>query len=256
MSDIRGNIDFLKLNSAYFDQASKEAAAFRRELTEHYAMVSFWKSYMNIGELMLIVSNATRLLSAYHCFIHRPDYFAILTRGDKEQLRDIIEQCHRLLSKDYYEKNYEFGLRSARMMLGALLIISGGENIAKGINELESLLISYQQVNLKASTDSIFLCLMIGYFSVKDYDKCVSTFKRYIKSSKGKPIFEPNDTKIHAYYYIAQWLISGSKQYPAKLEQLLSGVTDKEGPLPTILELINYFKIPVTPRQQPSGPSQ
>jgi hypothetical protein len=112
------------------------------------------------------------------------------------------------------------------------------------LNELEALLINYQQINFKAATDSIFLCLMVGYFSIKDYEKCVTTFKRYLKSVRGKLSYEGNHIKIHAYYYLAQWLSTKSKQYPAKLEALLNKY-GSSGSQRTIWELAAYFKLPI-----------
>jgi hypothetical protein len=248
MSDIEGQVGFLKLNSILYDPVAKETMEFYATLSAHYDSIKFWRSYLNMGALFLITVTATRLLTTYHCYIHRPDYEKILTPEDNQALQDLLDKCDKLIAKDYYEKKFEFGVRHLTMVHAALLIISGGNNIKKGIDELESLLIAYQQVNLKSSTDSIYLCLMVGYFSIKDYEKCVQTFKRYSKNSKGKSLFQPNDTKIYSYYYIAQWLLSHSKQYPAKLEAMLRRVSAaiQDEPPPTIMELIRYYKVPVS----------
>ncbi len=248
MADIEGQVGFLKLNSILYDPVAKETIEFYNELSAHYDSIKFWRSYLNMGALFLITVSATRLLTTYHCYIHRPDYGEILIKEDSKTLKELLNKCDQLIAKDYYEKKFEFGVRHLTMIHGALLIISGGNNIKKGVHELESLLVAYQQVNLKASTDSIYLCLMVGYFSMKDYDKCVQTFKRYTKNSKGKSVFQPNDTKIYSYYYIAQWLLSHSNQYPAKLEAMLKRVSAaiQDEPPPTIMELIHYYKVPVS----------
>ena len=141
-------------------------------------------------------------------------------------------------------RSVKMKFRGLHMLLGALLIISGRENIKVGLEELESMLITYQQVNLKGSTDSIFLCLMVGYFAESDYQKCAQTFKRYNKIIKGKPVFEGNDTKIHAYYYLSQWLNTRSRQYPIKFEALFDHQPEENIPR-TILELARYFQLPV-----------
>lgn len=247
MADIEGNVGFLKLNSPLGDPVAKESQVLYKALSDHYDSIKFWKSYLNVGELFLLTVTATRLLTTYHCYIHRPDYDKIITDEDCNVVQQSIEKCSELMERDYYEKRFEFGVRHLTMIHAALLIISGGRNVKKGIDELEALLVAYQQVNLKASTDSIYLCLMVGYFSIKDYEKCAQTFKRYTKNTKGKPVFQPNDTKIYSYYYISQWLLSHSKQYPAKLETLLRNVSAaiKDEPPPTIMELVKYFSVPV-----------
>ena len=130
------------------------------------------------------------------------------------------------------------------MLHAALLILSGGKHINDGIAQLELLLTNYQQVNFKRSTSSIFFCLIVGYFSVKDYPKCNQTFKRYLKSIKGKLFFEGNNVKIHSYYYLSQWLATGSKQYPAKLKALLAE-GGNDGSQRTIWQLINHFALPI-----------
>ena len=152
--------------------------------------------------------------------------------------------CKAILSRIPEKQSNAFEDRSVKMLHGALLILSGGKHITEGLNELEALLINYQQINFKAATDSIFLCLMVGYFSIKDYEKCVITFKRYLKSIRGKLSYEGNHTKIHAYYYLAQWLSTKSKQYPAKLATLLHQ-HGAGGSQRTIWELVDYFKLPI-----------
>jgi hypothetical protein len=246
LNDIQGSLGFLKLNSSYTNPGSKDSQKHIEELSRHYDSVKFWGSYLNRGQIYLVTVSATRLLSIYHCHIHRSDYYLILRAEDRTVIEQLLKKCEELLLQFSKSKSAGFGIRSIKMLYGALLIISGGDNIKKGIYELEALLVAYQQVNLKSSTDSIFMCLMIGYFSLKDYNKCALTFKRYAKNIKGKQIFEQNDVKIYAYYYISQWLLTRSKQYHVKLEGLLKPKKPGAEVPQTIMELINYFKVPVS----------
>ena len=243
LSDIQGNFGFLKLNSPLVQLNSKEGEKEYEELTAHYNSVKFWRSYLSFWQLHLIAIQVTRLLSAYHYQIHRSDYRKIITPNDWRWVKSLIEKCDELLNIQTFIVHYEFEIRSLKMMYGALLIIAGGNNIKKGIAELESLLIAYQQVNMRGSTDSIYLCLMVGYFSLKDYDKCAKTFRRYTKVIKDKPVYEGNDIKIHAYYYLSQWLATRSKQYSAKMRSLIENSTS--GPPETIVALIHYFEMPM-----------
>ena len=242
MSDLKGNFGFLKLNSIYLDFNSKEGQKSFDELSRYYNSIKFWKNYLNFGQMNLFAIQTSRLMSTYHYQLHRKDYKEIITESDSKMLDSLIEKSEEMLLSDVSKKYYEYEMRSLRMLHAALLIFKGGDSIRKGVNEIEALLVIYQQINMKAATDSIYLCLMTGYFSLKEYDKCAHTYKRYMKIIKGKSIFEGNDSKIHAYYYISQWLLTGSKQYAAKLSALLKERAEY-GPHSTIRELARYFKI-------------
>jgi hypothetical protein len=244
MSDFKGNFDFIKLNSPYTYLNTKEGKKDFEALGKHYESLKYLDSYLNAGQLHLIAIEATRILSLYHCHLHRPDYFDLIAEKDLKSATELAKKCNDLLEKNYSFQQYEYAVRSLKMLYGALLMLCGGDNIKKGIDELESLLVTYQQFNFKGATDSIYMCLMIGYFSVKDYEKCAHTFKRYIKIVKDKPIFESNDIKIHAYYYLSQWLIKKSPQYTLKMQALLQSSPDKAAPV-TLVELVKYFQMPV-----------
>ena len=90
---------------------------------------------------------------------------------------------------------------------------------------------------------------MIGYFTIDDYRMCVETYKRYIKLAKGRVVNSENDIEIHTYYYTSQWLLNERNQYLNKLEENYNraGQHNSRNVLQqTILELVNYFKIPVS----------
>ncbi|MDB5283474.1 MAG: hypothetical protein JWO06_2549 [Bacteroidota bacterium] len=243
LTDIEGNFGFLKLNSPLVKLNSKEGEKEYEDLTEHYNSVKFWRSYLSFWQLHLIAIQVTRLLTAYHYQIHRSDYRKLISANDWRWVKSLIEKCDELLNIKTFIQHYEYEIRSLKMMYGALLIIAGGNNIKKGVAELESLLIAYQQVNMRGSTDSVYLCLMVGYFSLKNYEMCAKTFRRYTKVIKDKPVFEGNDSKIHAYYYLSQWLATNSKQYPTKMGLLLKRL--KGAPPESIVELMQHFEMPV-----------
>jgi hypothetical protein len=163
-----------------------------------------------------------------------------LEESDRDELLRLRVRCENWL-QELTPLNSAYHYKGVKMLYGVFLMLTGGSHIQKGIDELEMLLTTFQQINLKGSTDSIFMCLMVGYFSIKNYPKCASTFSRYLKSIKGKPGFEGNEVKIYAYYYLSQWLATGGKQYAVKLHNLLYKKASE--PPATILELTNYFKI-------------
>lgn len=242
--DIKGSLQHMVLNSAFTNVFSKEAEKDYKQLSAHYNSIKFWKNYINMGELHLITVQSTKLLSKYHYQVHLSNYQKIVTPEDAHLMVDLIGKCRAIIAKLEQGNGSSFEEISVRMLYSALMILSGGKQIAEGVAELESLLINYQQVNFKRSTSSIFLCLMVGYFSLRDYKKCNLTYKRYLKSVKGKLFFEGNNVKIQSYYYISQWLDTRSKQYAAKLEAVLEA-DGNNGAQRTIWQLINHFELPI-----------
>ncbi|MFN8285146.1 MAG: hypothetical protein U0V74_00235 [Chitinophagales bacterium] len=247
--DIASNLWFLKLNSPYFNLSDKDCRKDFDNFVDHYTTVKFWNNYLNIPEMLAITIKVSYYLSANHFNIHRADYKSLLADREKEDIANLIKQCERILAQDIWSKHYKNDFINLKLLYGALHILSGGEaNIKKGLTELEATLVTFQQVNFTGSIDSAFLFLMIGYFSLKQYSRCSETFKRYIKITKGNPIFEDNDIGIHTYYYLANWLASGRKQYVAKLnsnyERSLKSDTYIE-PRRTIEEFAKYFSVPL-----------
>ena len=249
--DITGSFENMLLNSPYTNVFAKESLKDFDALLAHYDSIKFWVNYHNIGELNLVAVQATRLLSLYHYKVHLSNYQDIIEPGDRVLMNDLIKKCSIIITRIINRNSNSFEERSAIMLRGALKILSGGDKINEGLNELELLLINYQQINFKAATDSIFLCLMVGYFSIKEYDRCSQTFKRYVKTIKGKLLFEGNDIKIHSYYYLSQWLNTNSRQYPAKFESMLNE-NALNGSQRTIWELASHFNMPINmPKTEP-----
>jgi hypothetical protein len=244
LMDIKGRLELMILNSTFTDFFAKETEKDIKQLSLHYDSIKFWKNYVNLGELNLISVQSTGLLSKYHYKVHQSDYQDIIDKSDRVLMAEMITKCENIIAKLGQKSERPFEEIAVRMLHSALLILSGGKQIAAGLTELEAMLTNYQQVNFKRSTSSIFMCLMVGYFSIKDYQKCNQTFKRYLKSIKGKLFFEGNHVKIHAYYYLSQWLATGSKQYPAKLNTLLT-VDGNDGSQRTIWHMVNYFQLPI-----------
>jgi len=240
--DLRSSLFYMKLNSTFGDLNSKESEREYEALAEHYKAIKYWKSFVNTGQLYLVTIQSTRLLNNCESQMYRQGYPAILPETEAQLIKNLIAKCKSFLDSGLDTVKYEYEILSYRILYGILLILSGGKNTKTGTDELESTLVAYQQVNLNTETDSIFLCLMAGYFALKEYDKCAKTFKRYSRSIKGKPEFEVNARKIYAYYYLSQWVVSKSKQYPIKLKALLdedtTGTSSK-----AIIEMMNYFGI-------------
>jgi hypothetical protein len=246
--DLKSNFSFYKLNSNTFDLNSKEGKKDFEELEKHYRSVKFWNSYLNIPEIFAIALKASDYLTAYHHYVHRTDYYKIIPPDDLKQIELLAGMCDELLKHPAFEKYYKNDLINLHLLHCGLMILSGGPGIPKGAEELESMLVSYQQVNLAGTTDSIFLFLMIAYFAMHQYETCASTFKRYVRSTKGKTVYHENDTEIRSYYYLSQWLLFKRQQYLVKLESTYQSVFNNgvaREQAKAIKELITYFEVPL-----------
>ncbi len=246
--DMKSNLWFLKLNTAAFRLDDKVQRKEYEQFVQHYKEVKFWNNYLNIPELLAITIKVSYYLSGYHYQIHRPDYHEVLGVRQLEDIQTLIKECEMLISRDIWSKYYKNDLINLKLLYSALLILSGGENIKKGLNELEGTLITFQQVNFTGSIDSAFIFLMIGYFSLKQYSRCTETYKRYMKITKGTPIFEDNDIGIHTYYYLSNWLATQRRQYIVKLqanyERTFASDLYKE-PRHAMEEFVRYFALPI-----------
>ncbi|GEM_PF-1528158 len=241
--DLRSSLFFMKLNSTLKDLNSKESEREFDALAQHYKAVKYWKTFVNTGQLYLITIQCTRLFDKYESRIYRSDYPDGITDHDEKIVKEYLGKCRAFLKSNVDVVKYAYEVMSYRIVYGVLLIIAGGKNIKAGIEELESVLANYQQVNLNTETDSIFMCLMLGYLSVKDYARCANAFTRYSKSIKGKPVFGDNDARIHAYYYLSQWLGLQSRQYAVKLN-LLRHADGGNKTSKSVVEMVEYFKVP------------
>lgn len=242
MSDIKGNLYFMMLNSAIYPAVSKERDELMEELKDYYSSSQMLQGRLSPGQLYIMAAEGTRLFSTYHHSVCRPDYASILTKRDRVSLDETIASLQKFLELPEDSIISDHSIRSLRMLYGSMLIISGGKHIHEGIFELESMLTAYQQINLGAATDSIFMSMMVGYFSLGNYEKCEQTFKRYTKVKNKKFVYEGNDLKIHVYYYLAQYLSTGRQQYLEKLRQALANYGSERSPT-TVMQLLAYHQI-------------
>lgn len=216
--DLLSSMNFLKLNSSLVNLDTTEGQKEFKQMQQHYSKVHFWKSYINIPELYMITVKATFYLSKYSHAIHenKPD----LLPKEAEELTELKKRCEEVLAMPILnEKGHSSDKLYTSITFAGLLLLGTPKEVKKSVDIIEELLFSYQQLNITASLDSVFLCLMLGYFALKEYEKCAKTFVRYSKLSKGKPLYEDNDLSIHIIYYTAQLLTTGRKQYIQKLQK-------------------------------------
>jgi hypothetical protein len=236
MTDVKGMLIYMQLNSGLYSIEAKERKKLFSDLKEHYKHKKVQSGNLSTGELNLMAIESTQFLSKYHHLVGLKDYGERISVEDRRDLNALLAKLRGYLSLPVHSALPDFQVRSLRMLFGAMLIISGGKDVKAGLFELESMLVAYQQVNLGPSTDSIFLSLMVGYFALKDYDTCATTFKRFTKVKAGKIVYAGNDLKIHGYYYLSQYLFSGKKQYVEKMKELFANIEAENRPK-SILEL-------------------
>jgi hypothetical protein len=249
MEDIYSKFLFYKLNLSTTDLSSKEGKAEYQKLLTHNKSLLFWQNYVNIPELYAIAIKSTYYLSRYHSINHRTNFLQVMPSEDRQDIARLISRCEELVKLDIWEPDHVNDLVHFKLTWSAMLLLGERSDIQKGVDNLEKLMTTYQQITFSESMDSIFICLMLGYFALDDYKMCVETFKRYVKLSKGRVVNTENDLEIHTYYYVAQWLLSERKQYLSKLSENFhqAGLHNSKKVIQqTILELVNYFDIPVS----------
>jgi hypothetical protein len=249
MEDIYSKVMFYRLNLSTTDLSSKDGKSEYQKLLSHNRFLKFWQNYVNIPELYAITIKSTFFLTRYHSINHRLDFRQVIPLEDKQEISRLAARCEELISKDIWEPDHVSDLIHFRLAWSALLLLGERSEVRKGVDNLEKLMTTFQQITFSESLDSIFICLMIGYFALDDYKSCVDTFKRYTKLSKGRVVYAENDLEIHTYYYVAQWLSSQRQQYLRKIEDNYRRAGQHSSSKviqQTILELVNYFNIPVS----------
>ena len=134
---------------------------------------------------------------------------------------------------------------NVRCFYAALLLTGDAKDKLKSIKLLEDTLISYQQIPFQKFLDGIFVTLIMGYFSLKDYEKLISAHKRYKKITAEQLVVKENDLTIDTYYFTAQYLLNNRKQY---IDKLLLAYNDKQANnnvKALINELVSYYSIPL-----------
>jgi len=249
LEDIYSKFLLYKLNLSTTDLSSKEGKAEYQKMLLHNKFLKFWENYVNIPELYAITIKSTYYLSRYHSINHRVDFRNVIPAEDRQDITRLAQRCEELIKKDIWEPDHVNDLIHFRLTWSALLLLGDHSDIERGVDNLEKLMTTYQQITFSESMDSIFICLMLGYFALDDFKMCVESYKRYIKLSKGRVVNSENDLEIHTYYYVSQWLSSQRKQYLRKIQenyQRAGQHNSRQVIQQTILELVSYFNIPVS----------
>jgi hypothetical protein len=249
LEDLYSKTIYFKLNNSKIDLNSQEGKSFYVSLLVHNKHLYYWQNFVNKPELYAIAIKSTYYLSKYHAINHRDDFRDIIPREDLKDIQSMIERCEHLLKQKNWEPNNINDLIHLKLTYSALLMLGDEDQILLGIDTLETLMILYQQLTFSESVDSIFICLTVGYFAKSKYEKCVQTYKRFQKVSKGRVSNSENVFELNTYYFVSQWLLTKRPQYLRKLQENYQQASSHQNALTiqrTILEMVNYFEIPLS----------
>jgi len=208
------------------------------------SFLKYWKSYINIPELFSISVQVSHYMSAYG-YVFRDDYIKQLPRDVNENISYLKAKLEEILSKDIWEDGHIIKFINVRCFYSAILLTGDERDKNKSVKILEDTLVSYQQIPFQKFLDGIFVALIIGYFSLKEYEKVITTYKRYKKITSEQIVIKENDLTIDAYYFAAQYLTNQRKQYTEKLKATYEESGAYKHIQNLIKELVSYYKIPM-----------
>jgi hypothetical protein len=229
-----------------------------QRIIEESSHLKFWQSYVNIPELFAISIQASHYVSHYG-ETFREDNFRNLPEDIKRNINYLKGRLEHELDKAIWDDGYIVKLINTRSLYSGLLLLGTKQEIEKAVQLIEETLITYQQIPFQKFLDGMFASMIIGYFSLRQYEKVAECYKRYKKATNGSSVNEENDLTISAYYYTSQWIVSERKQYSEKL-QLTYEATIGKNNLHHIRKLIAslalYFHIPMKKDQEMVGAKQ
>lgn len=244
--DIELNIDYLKLKLLVSwlkpEALQQEAAA----LLKKRETPRFWRNYLNTAQIAFLSIQASVLVSRFG-FGYRKGWNENLSPEIKEQISFYRKSCEEILANSSWgEENLHVRFINMNNIYCCFLLLGSREEIKQVTEIIEGLLFNYQQVAFHRMYDQLFATLIMAYFMLEDYTKVQECYKRYEKLTANSSKLPENDITIKSYYYVAQWLHSGRKQYQEKLNALLEkteGVQNLETTKHLLVDLKEYFGV-------------
>lgn len=209
------------------------------------SFLKYWKSYINIPELFSFAVQTSHYMSSYG-FVFKDDYHSTLPRDIKENIAFLKNRLDETSQKNIWEDGHIIKYINIRCFYAAILLTGNEDDKLKSTKILEDTLVSYQQIPFQKFLDGIFVTLIMGYFSLNEYDKVISTYKRYKKITSDQIVVKENDQTIDAYYYTAQYLSNKRNQYIEKLKSTYDEAVAYPHVQKLIEELVAYYKIPLS----------
>ena len=247
--DIKTSCSFIRLTIPGFDINDKDGIVFIHTYKKHYDSVGYWRSYLNMPKLYILMMKAKEYIERYGSLLHHNDYPDMLPGKVKADIEETSAECLDMIARDSGVEAYMIDMINLRMITGGLLILRGGSHIKDGINQVEQSINSFQQIKKSCSVGSLYLILIMGYFALSDYKQCLATYTRYLKVSKNRDMYEQIDIKIHIYYNFARWLFEkdmGFIKILKKIYKYCSNDPSQNINRVLIERLAEYFGAPIS----------
>lgn len=242
--DIELSVDYLKLKLLISWLEKDELQKVAANLLKKRETPKFWRNYLNSAQIGFISIQASLLASSYG-FCYRKGWYEQIDPEIKEEIAAYRKSCEDILaSPTWEEENLYVRYINVSNVYCALLIMSSIDDVKRVPPLIEGLLFHYQQVAFHRMYDQIFATLIMAYFISEDYQKVQECYKRYEKLTANSTKNMENDLTIKAYYYAAQWINSGRKQYQDKMNGLLEKsreLKNLENVQKLVIDMKEYF---------------
>ena len=222
---INHRISYLKLNYASQQSDKKAILTEAASVIENSKSVLYWKSFSNQAELISLSVQLSHYINNY-LYSYRDDFNEIVPSDVIEEMTKLKKVCEEMLENKNMESQFTLQYIGLTYMFAGFSVLGSQEEVKEGVNRLEYLLSSYQQMPFHSYLSVIYLLLIIGYFSLKQYDKVEETQKRYKKASTGKKVNIENNLTLQGFYLAAKWIDSGRKQYVKKAFDVVKQVEE------------------------------
>lgn len=217
-----------------------------KKIAEESEDILYWNSFVSMPQKVSLVVQTSHYLS-HHYLSYRNDFKDIIDDRVIKEIDQLKKAFKKLLDDPELEERFTLSYINFSYMYAGLLILKK-ESIKEGIQILNNLLLSFQQVPFHAIIDSIYAIMMMGHFALGDFEKVTDSYNRYKKATKGKAVNPENDLAINGLYYMSKWLETKRAQYVKKLDKVIeaSGKPNLKSTEMLLTDASKYFKVPIS----------
>lgn len=245
--DVLLNIDYLRLKHALKDLSEEEVVREAIRLTKKWSSFRFWQTHIDTSQIVSMSLQVSYYITNY-CWMYQQDFQNRIPASVRENIEETIVICEQLLEQMKEEKDAHLRFINLNNIYCMLLLFRGREGMKQSVRILEGLMINYQQIPFQKLYDSIFVNLIIAYFSMGEHTQVNECYRRYEKLTARKVKIEENDLTIKAFYYLSQWIQTGREQYVEKFQAAIDQSEAKPSLSSTcrlLNEMADYYDLPL-----------
>lgn len=244
LDDVLFRLYSIKIQYLFYALTLDELLDETMSIIKNADYILFWKNFINAPEIFAISIQTSHYVSE-HLDTYRDDFETRLPADVKEKVMYLRKRCEEMLSKSYWKEGYYVKYINLRSLYCALLLLGSRADVRKSVELTEEMLVSYQQISFQKFLDGIFASLLLGYFTLKEYEKVSDTYKRYRKLTADNVTNLENDATLTGFYYASQWIASGKKQYHDKFYANIERLNNPnlERTKKALLDLADYYEI-------------